>query len=93
VRDTVRDLGVVLEATPMAGPLEGAPVRVHVHATKPLGANDAESPWESAPVPPDGETPRCLRLRATTNPWASGASLSVPSGGPEPYTVEAVAVP
>jgi serine/threonine-protein kinase len=92
VRDTTRDLGVVLEATPMAGSLEGVPVRVHVRATK-VSANDAQSPWESAPVPVDGDSPRCLRVRATTNPWATSASVAVPTGGPEPYTVEAERLP
>jgi serine/threonine-protein kinase len=95
VRDVVRDLGVVLEATPMAGPLEGAPVRIHLHAPNPKprsssdSTNDAQSPWLSAPIPVDGDTARCLRLRATTNPWAATTSVSVPSGGPELYTVEA----
>jgi hypothetical protein len=88
VRDTTRDLGVALEATPMAGALEGAPVRVHVGSSGKMGANDAHSPWKSAPIAPDGDTPRCLRLRAAPNPWANNAP-AVPSGATEPYTVEA----
>jgi serine/threonine-protein kinase len=98
VRDVVRDLGVVLEATPMAGSLEGAPVRIHIHAPSPKprsssdSTNDAQSPWVSAAIAA-GDTARCLRLRATTNPWAATASVSVPSGGPELYTVEAESLP
>jgi serine/threonine-protein kinase len=88
VRDSQRDLGVVLEATPMSGALEGAPVRVHVGSGK-TSASDAASPWRSPVVAPGGDTPRCLRVRAVTNPWAGGASVVVPNGSSEPYVIEA----
>jgi serine/threonine-protein kinase len=92
VRDPARDLGVVLEVTPMAGTLEGAPVRVHAPGSR-VVAPDAQSPWSSAVLAPEGDTPRCLRVRATTNPWAGASAVVVPTGSVDPYTVEAEAVP
>ncbi len=91
-RDTPRDLGQVLEATPMAGPLEGAPVRVHTGPGK-VSATDVQSPWHSKPIPPDADTPRCLRVRLTNDPRAGSSAVVVPTGGPEPYTIEAEVVP
>jgi tRNA A-37 threonylcarbamoyl transferase component Bud32 len=90
-KDTGRDVGGVLEVTPMAGPLEGAPVRLHTAAGK-VSATDVQSPWQSAAIPSDGETPRCLRVRVTNDPQA-GTTVVVPTGGPETYTVEVEAAP
>ncbi len=87
-RDTSRDVGSVLEVTPMAGTLEGAPVRVHNGAGK-VSATDVQGPWLGAAIPPDGDTPRCLRVRLTPDPWTPGAAMVVPTGGPEPYVIEA----
>jgi eukaryotic-like serine/threonine-protein kinase len=99
VRDVGRDVGTVLQVTPMAGSLEGVPVRIHTAEGK-TSATDVQSPWQSAPVADDGETLRCLRLRLTNDVRASNlsgvgsaAAVTVPSGGSEPYVVEAEAVP
>ncbi len=90
-RDTGRDAGVVLEVTPMDGPLEGAPVRIHTAPGK-VSETDQQSPWQSAPIPADSDAPRCLRVRVTNDPRA-GTTVVVPTGGPETYTVEVELVP
>jgi serine/threonine-protein kinase len=87
VTDQRRDGGAVLEVTPMAGTLEGAAVRVHTGIGKP-GGIDVMSPWRSARIADEGDTPRCLRLRATGDPWAGNAAANVPAGSGEDYTVE-----
>jgi serine/threonine-protein kinase len=92
VRDVVRDAGAVLEATPLHGTAQGGPVRVHPGPGK-VSSTDAESPWLSDPQAPEGDTPRCLRVRLTPNPWGGGALTVVPSGGSEAYSVEVVAAP
>jgi serine/threonine-protein kinase len=92
VTDTARDLGQVLEATPMSGPLDGGPVRVHTGGGK-VTPTDVQSPWHSAALSPDGDTPRCLRVRLTNDPRAGTAAVVVPTGGPEAYTIEAEVVP
>ncbi len=91
-RDAPRDPGSVLEVTPLRGPLEGAPVRVHTTPGK-ASPTDVVSPWLSAPVAPDGDTPRCLRVRLAPDPWTPDAATPVPSGGPEPYVIEVQASP
>ncbi len=94
VRDKVRAGGGVLEATPMRGPEEGAPVRVHGAAGGSATKTDVLSPWSSAPVrAQDGDAPRCLRLRLVVDPWTSERSSIVPSGGSEEYVVELEAAP
>jgi serine/threonine-protein kinase len=87
VKDERRDGGAVLEATPMAGTLEGAAVRIHTGIGKP-GGIDVLSPWRSPRIAEDGDTPRCLRLRAAGDPWAGTAAAVVPAGSGEEYTVE-----
>jgi hypothetical protein len=91
VRDVPRDAGTVLEATPMAGSLEGGPVRVHVGAGK-VTTSDVQSPWRSPPLP-EGDAPRCLRLRLTTDPRTPASTVVVPTGSPEAYTIEAEVAP
>jgi eukaryotic-like serine/threonine-protein kinase len=93
VRTEPRAGGAVIEATPMRGAQDGAPVRVHAGMGK-LTATDVQTPWTSGPVGPDeGGAPRCLRVRLTNDPWAGAQSAIVPSGGSEPYVVEVEAVP
>jgi len=87
-RDTARDVGSVLEVTPLHGALEGAPVRVHNGAGK-VSATDVQGPWLSAPIPPDSDAARCLKVRLTPDPWTPGAAMVVPTGGPEAYVIEA----
>ena len=88
VRDGRRDVGSVLQATPILGSVEGAPVRIHVGEGKP-SATDAQSPWRSAPFADDGETARCLRLRLTSDPWTTIAGAgTVMAGGGDTYVVE-----
>jgi serine/threonine-protein kinase len=88
VKDETRDAGAVLEATPLRGPLEGAPVRIHTGMGKPT-ATDVHSPWRSDKIAPEGDEPRCLRVRLTNDPWSGAAAAMVPGGGSEAYVVEA----
>ncbi|APR85065.1 serine/threonine protein kinase [Minicystis rosea] len=86
VHDETRDAGAVLEATPLRGALEGAPVRIHTGIGKP-SATDAQNPWRSEKMADTGDG-RCLRLRLTNDPWSGAAAAAVPSGSDEVYTVE-----
>lgn len=92
VRTGFRESGV-LEATPMHGGEEGAPVRIHRDENGKLSNADAVSPWESAPILADGASQRCLRVRLTTDPWSPDRMTGVPHGGSEPYVVQADAIP
>jgi serine/threonine-protein kinase len=92
LRSGFRESGV-LEATPIVGGDEGVPVRVHADARGKAGSMDAVSPWRSAAVAGDGVSPRCLRVRLATDPWAPERVPGVPAAGSEPYVVEAEAVP
>ncbi len=93
VRDGRRDAGEVLQATPILGSVEGAPVRIHVGQGK-TSATDAQSPWQSAPLLDEGDASPCLRLRLVNDPWASVASSgTVMAGGNEVYVVEVDAAP
>ena len=92
VSDARREVGSVLEVTPMAGALEGLPVRVHTEEGK-VSAGDVRSPWRSAPIAGDGGTPRCLRVELVRDPWAGSGGTLVPSGGSDPYVVEVEAAP
>ncbi len=94
VRDGPRDSGVVLEATPLRGSLEGAPVRIHgaVVPGRELSDADALNPWTSPLVMP-GEADRCLRVRLANDTWNNERGNLVPSGSSEPYTVEVIAAP
>ncbi|MFT3775120.1 MAG: serine/threonine-protein kinase [Minicystis sp.] len=87
VRDDIRDAGGVLEATPLRGALEGAPVRIHTGMGK-VSATDAQSPWRSDKIPESPDEPRCLRVRVTNDPWSGAAAAMVPGGGNEGYVVE-----
>jgi serine/threonine-protein kinase len=92
VRDSRRDAGEVLQATPIQGAVDGAPIRVHLGQGK-TSATDAQSPWQSPPIP-DGDAPRCLRLRLVNDPWASVAGPgTVMAGGNEAYVVEVEKAP
>jgi len=87
VRDEVRDAGAVLEATPLRGTLEGAPVRIHAGMGK-VSATDVQGPWRSERIVEGGGEPRCLRLRLTNDPWSAFAAAMVPAGGNDGYVVE-----
>ncbi len=93
VTDTARDVGAVLEVTPMRGTEEGAAVRVHLSGKGRSSSSDVVGPWESEPVQPEPDVPRCVRVRLTLDPWESGRGFTVPPGGTEPYQVEALAGP
>jgi serine/threonine-protein kinase len=88
VNDTARDPGTVLEATPMRGTEEGAPVRVHTTRAKPVTTSDVVAPWESPPEQTEPDVPRCIKIRLVIDPWASERDKSAPVGGLETYTVE-----
>ena len=90
VRDGTRDAGVVLEATPLRGSLEGAPVRIHSATTSAREPTDADAlnPWTSPLVLPGGDSTRCLRLRMANDTWNNERGTLIPSGSSVPYTVE-----
>jgi serine/threonine-protein kinase len=81
----------VLEATPLLGrgPAieERTPTRVHAEPTGHPSSSDVLSPWVSPPI--SGPTDRCLRVRLATDTWSADRAAPVPSGGQEPYWVEA----
>jgi hypothetical protein len=85
VRDVMRESGVVLEATPITGGEEGAPVRIHVGGKGVVSPSDVMSPWVGATL--NEGTAACLRVRLVGDPWVSGSSTT-PAGGGEAYTVE-----
>jgi serine/threonine-protein kinase len=86
VRDETREAGGVLEATPMLGTIERAPVRIHTGMGKPT-ATDVQSPWRSERISATEEA-RCLRVRLKNDPWSGAAAAMVPAGGGEGYVVE-----
>ncbi len=88
VRDVTRDAGSVLEVTPMRGPTEGVPVRVHPGGRAVPSASDVLSPWLSPDVKDDGDAPRCLRLRLVYDLWTSDGGRAPLHGGSERYVVE-----
>jgi serine/threonine-protein kinase len=88
VTDAPRDPGTVLEVTPLRGTEEGAAVRVHTSSKGAPSSSDVPSPWVSAPLVVDTDTPRCVRVRLTLDPWVTERSSVVPAGGPEPYTIQ-----
>ncbi|MBK8254277.1 MAG: protein kinase [Polyangiaceae bacterium] len=92
VTDAARDIGTVLEATPLRGTEEGAPLRIHLTGKHKPTTSDVMNPWTSEPVQVELETPRCVRLRLTLDPWDPGRGVMFPAGGPEMYKVEVIAV-
>jgi serine/threonine-protein kinase len=92
VRAGFRDSGA-LEATPIQGGEEGAPVRIHPDERGRTSDADTVSPWRSAPIAADTVSPRCLRVRLATDPWSPERAAGVPSGGTETYVVEAEVAP
>lgn len=86
VRDQGRAVGEVLEATLLRGSLEESIVRIHAGMGKPT-STDVLGPWTSERVP-EGDEARCLRLRASTDPWSGGTASAAPAGGSDAYVVE-----
>ncbi|HZO12229.1 MAG TPA: serine/threonine-protein kinase [Polyangiaceae bacterium] len=90
VEDGARPKGTVLEATPLTEGQPGPLVRVHAADHKPYGRPrleaDLNSPW-SSPVFTMGETPRCLRLRLTSDPWSEVPAGHQPEGDATRYRV------
>ena len=93
VTDTARDVGAVLEVTPLRGTEEGASFRVHLSGKDRASSTDVVGPWESEPVQVTPDVPRCLRVRLTLDPWEQSRGFIVPAGGSEPYQVEVVSAP
>ncbi|MEZ4311139.1 MAG: serine/threonine-protein kinase [Polyangiaceae bacterium] len=89
VTDTARDVGTVLEVTPLRGTEEGAAIRVHLSGkADPSSSGDVLSPWESELVQAEHDAPRCIRVRLTLDPWVTSRTFTVPNGGTEPYQVD-----
>jgi hypothetical protein len=97
ITDSVRDLGAVLEVTPLRGTEEGAAVRVHLAGSGTVSptasSSDVIGPWASPPLEMEPDVPRCVRVRLALDPWATGRGSIVPSGGPETYKVQVEAPP
>lgn len=67
----VRHYAAVLQVTPMGGPADEVPVRVHPSAAKvSVTERDQLSPWTSPAVTPAANTPACLHVTLVPNPWA-----------------------
>ena len=88
VTDTARDVGTVLEVTPLRGTEEGAAVRIHLSGKGPLSASDVLGPWQSPPTQLDPDVPRCVRVRLALDPWDTTHATVVPSGGTQTYSIQ-----
>ncbi len=81
----------VLQITPVGGPDDGIPVRVHGKDTNfTASARDVKSPWHG-PQTPLGKSPgsACLKLELVPNPWAPTPHPRVAPAGSEEYLVHA----
>ena len=92
VRDGLRDVGL-LQATPIRGGEEGAPVRIHRGSSGKTSPTDVLNPWISPVIAGANDAPRCIRIGLGKDPWAGERASAMPSGGSEAYVVEVEAVP
>ncbi|MFS8069662.1 MAG: hypothetical protein ACMG6S_25130, partial [Byssovorax sp.] len=92
VRDGLRDTGLV-QATPIVGGDEGAPVRIHSGSSGKTSPSDVLNPWISPPIAGSDIVPRCIRIALGKDTWAGERASVMPSGGSETYTVEVEPVP
>ena len=92
VRDGLRDTGLV-QATPIRGGEEGAPVRIHRGSSGKTSPTDVLNPWISAPIAGTNDVPRCIRIALGKDTWAGERASVMPSGGSETYVVKVEAVP
>ncbi len=80
----------VLQVTPIGGPDDGIPVRVHAGGSFQASPRDVKSPWKSAEVPlgsaPDSA---CVKLELVPNPWAPTPHPRVAPAGDQEYVVRA----
>ncbi len=74
----------VLQVTPIGGPANGVPVRVH-HKVEGGDAHDVQSPWTSPAIEASGEA--CLMLELVPNPLAPPPHPKVAPAGEEEYSV------
>jgi len=87
--DRPRHRASVLEVTPLSGPDQGIPVRVHPPGVKvPPSARDVVGTLESAVINREPAVPACLKLTLIPNPWAPTPHPSVPPAGNEEYVVD-----
>ncbi len=78
----------VLQVTSRGGPENGVPVRVHrAGSSVKASARDALGTWRGPWLAVSAETPACLELTLTPNPWGPTPPAAVPPPGPEPYLV------
>ncbi|MFO0587294.1 MAG: serine/threonine-protein kinase [Polyangiaceae bacterium] len=90
VSDSARASGNVIEVTPLRGTEEGAAVRVHAIAQGTVSSTDVVGPWTTPPVMVEPDVPRCIRVKASLDPWMKIRVSDFPTGGPEPYKIELV---
>ena len=69
--ETQRQINAVLQVTPIGGPGDEIPVRIHDKgATVKPTERDQLSPWKSPPVDLANVTPACVLVTLVPNPWA-----------------------
>jgi len=82
-----RPHGAVLEVTPLGGPTDGIPMRVHpANAKGAVTERDVKSPWVGPKI--RGSTkPPCVSLTLARDVWSSPPLPSVPPASDQDYTV------
>ncbi len=89
VTDQPRDRAAVLQATPLGGPADQVPVRVHSsEGGVKFSASDVKSPWTAPTAGGAGER-ACVVLRLVPNPWAPTPHPRVAPAGAEQWSVRA----
>ncbi len=84
----------VLQATPIGGPADGIPVRIH-HGSARGDANpmDTLSPWKGPVTTATRGTDACLRLALAPNPWAPTPHPHIAPASDDEYLVHVEPVP
>jgi serine/threonine-protein kinase len=90
-----RARAAALQVTPLAGPEQEIPVRVHRagHPDVTASERDVLGTWRSSPILPSPGKPACIQLVLVPNPWAPTPHPLVAPAGDETYTVELTAAP
>lgn len=92
VRDAeggARPIHAALRVTPLGGPVDKIPVRVHgSRPTIEVSERDQKSPWESPPT--DLSSSPCVQLELVPNPWAPTPHPLTPPASNQLWSVEIV---
>jgi serine/threonine-protein kinase len=81
-----RPRGAVLEVTPIGGPGDGVPVRVHhLSAKGQVTERDARSPWTGPKIPAGQKA--CVSITLTRDIWSSPPMPRVAPAGDQEYIV------